>query len=67
MHFVHSFWSKPLDRQEYQNFKYNKKDTFIICNALSVAWINHLGGKINLYVDINGQKIKYFLTINIYI
>ena len=55
MHFVHSLWSKPLivNRRNVE-FKTSLLTT-ILCNATSVAWVNHLGAKINLY----GVKLKW--------
>lgn len=67
MHFVHSLWSKPLiaNRRNIQ-FKTSLLTT-ILCNATSVAWINHLGGKINLYADGLGRDVLGFLPYdNIY-
>lgn len=61
MHFVHSLWTKPLivNRRNI-DFKTSLLTT-ILCNATSVAWINHLGGKINLYTDGFGWDMLDFL------
>lgn len=67
MHFAHSLWSKPLiTNRRNINFKTSLLTT-ILCNATSVAWINHLGGKINLYADGLGRDSLGFLPYdNIY-
>ena len=61
MHFVHSLWTKPLivNRRNI-DFKTSLLTT-ILCNATSAAWINHLGGKINLYTDGFGWDMLDFL------
>lgn len=67
MHFVHSLWTKPLivNRRNVE-FKTSLLTT-ILCNATSVAWIKHLGGKINLYADGFGRDMLGFLPYdNIY-
>ena len=67
MHFVHSLWTKPLiaNRRGIQ-FKTSLLTT-ILCNATSVAWINHLGSKINLYADGFGRDMLDYLPYdNIY-
>lgn len=67
MHFVHSLWTKPLIANR-RNIEFKTALlTTILCNATSVAWINHLGGKINLYADGFGRDILSFLPYdNIY-
>jgi len=67
MHFVHSLWTKPLiaNRRNIE-FKTSLLTT-TLCNAVSVAWVNHLGGKINLYADGLGRDMLGFLPYdNIY-
>ena len=67
MHFVHSLWTKPLivNRRNI-NFK-TSLITTILCNATSVAWLTHLGAKINLYADGFGRDLLDFLPYdNIY-
>ena len=67
MHFVQSLWTKPLivNRRNVE-FKTSLLTT-ILCNATSVAWVNHLGGKINLYADGFGRDMLDFLPYdNIY-
>lgn len=67
MHFVHSIWCKPLIANR-RNIEFRTSLlTTILCNATSVAWINHLGGKINLYTDEIGKTFLSFLPYdNIY-
>ena len=67
MHFVHSIWCKPLIANR-RNIEFRTSLlTTILCNATSVAWINHLGGKINLYTDEIGKAFLSFLPYdNIY-
>lgn len=61
MHFIHSLWTKPLivNRRNI-DFKTSLLTT-VLCNATSVAWIKHLGGKINLYSDGFGQDLLDYL------
>lgn len=67
MHFVHSLWTKPLIVNR-RNIKFKTSLlTTILCNATSVAWVNHLGAKINLYADGLGRDMLDFLPYdNIY-
>lgn len=67
MHFVHSLWTKPLIANR-RNIEFKTALlTTILCNATSVAWITHLGGKINLYADGMGRDMLDFLPYdNIY-
>lgn len=61
MHFVHSLWTKPLIVNR-RNIEFKRALlTTILCNATSVAWVTHLGGKINLYADGFGKDILSYL------
>ena len=52
MHFVHSIWTKPLivNKRGSDDFV-RLMVTTVYSNAVSIAYVKHCGGKMNLYAD----------------
>lgn len=67
MGFVHSIWSRPMIYERRGTRFINGILTTTLCNATSVAWIKHNGGKIDLYTDGFGKDLLGYLPYdNIY-
>ena len=68
MHFVHSIWTKPLivNKRGSDDFVRSMVTT-VYSNAVSIAYVKHCGGKMNLYADGFGRDmLEYPPYDNIY-